>query len=189
MADEEDADIAEDIDEEAGLDDEDEGDGEGVTGKKKLIIIVAGLVVLLLIGGGAAFFLMGGEDEHSEEGAESLAETAEDAAAAIKGPQMPVYYDVPEFLVDLNTSDRRKSSFLKMKVSIELSSQEDVKTLEAYMPRVRDNFITYLRELRASDLSGSAGLYRLREELILRINQAIAPAKVNNILFKEIVVQ
>ena len=118
-----------------------------------------------------------------------MAEGEHGAAAKPKGPKVPVYYDIPEFLVDLNTADKRKSSFLKMKVAVELSSQEDVLTLEAYMPRVRDNFITYLRELRASDLSGSAGLYRLREELLLRINQAIAPATVNNILFKEIIVQ
>ena len=183
-------------DESSELDDEDEEESKG---KKGLIIIVA-VVLLLAAAGGGAFFMMGGEEkpegEASEEVAteegekkETLAESAEGLAEAAKGPRLPVYYDVPEFLVDLNSADRRKSSFLKMKVSIELSSQEDVKTLEAYMPRVRDNFITYLRELRASDLSGSAGLYRLREELMLRINQAIAPAKVENILFKEIIVQ
>jgi flagellar FliL protein len=180
--------------EESVLDDEDELE-DGTKGKKGLILIII-LVLLLAGGGGAAFFLMSGGDEEKateevaegEEG-ETLAESAENVAAAAKGEQLPVYYDVPEFLVDLNSSDRRKSSFLKMKVSIELASQEDVKLLETYMPRVRDNFITYLRELRASDLSGSAGLYRLREELLLRINQAIAPAKVNNILFKEIIVQ
>ncbi|MDG1287091.1 MAG: flagellar basal body-associated FliL family protein [Rickettsiales bacterium] len=177
---------------EVELDDEDEEGGE--QGKKKLLFIIIGVVVLLLAAGGAAFFMMGGEEEPTKEEVAlaedgTLADSAEGLAEAAKGPQVPVFYDVPEFLVDLNTSDRRKSSFLKMKVSIELASQADVKTLEAYMPRVRDNFITYLRELRASDLSGSAGLYRLREELMLRINQAIAPAKVNNILFKEIIVQ
>lgn len=181
------------------LDEEDDGEGGGVTGKKKLIIIAAAVVVLLLVAGGAAFFFMSGGEEHAEETEHAteesasehgtLAESGENAANAARGPKMPVYYDVPEFLVDLSSSDRGKSSFLKMKVAIELSSPEDVKILEAYMPRVRDNFITYLRELRASDLSGSAGLYRLREELMLRINQAIAPAKVNNILFKEIIVQ
>ncbi len=171
------------------LDYDDEG---GETGKKKLLFIIIA-VVLLLLGSGGAFFMMNGSDEaENQEVAGSTDKSANPAGGeGARGvvPNTPVFYDVPEFLVDLNTSDRRKSSFLKMKVSIELASQQDVKTLEAYMPRVRDNFITYLRELRASDLSGSAGLYRLREELMLRINQAIAPAKVNNILFKEIIVQ
>ena len=57
------------------------------------------------------------------------------------------------------------------------------------MPRVMDAFQTYLRELRPSDLEGSAGLYRLKEELTRRVNVAIAPSRVNAVLFKEIVVQ
>jgi flagellar FliL protein len=52
-----------------------------------------------------------------------------------------------------------------------------------------DAFQTYLRELRASDLEGSAGLYRLKEELTRRVNAAIAPHRIVAVLFKEIVVQ
>ena len=47
----------------------------------------------------------------------------------------------------------------------------------------------FLRELRPTDLEGSAGLYRLKEELTRRVNIAIAPNHVNAVLFKEIVVQ
>jgi len=39
-------------------------------------------------------------------------------------------------------------------------------------------FQTYLRELRPSDLEGSAGLYRLKEELTRRVNVAIAPSRI-----------
>ena len=53
----------------------------------------------------------------------------------------------------------------------------------------RDRFQTYLRELRASDLDGSAGLYRMKEELTRRVNVAIAPGKINAVLFKELIVQ
>ena len=38
--------------------------------------------------------------------------------------------------------------------------------IEAVMPRIVDNFQIYLRELRLEDLRGSAGIYRLREELL-----------------------
>jgi len=57
------------------------------------------------------------------------------------------------------------------------------------LPRVTDIFQTYLRELRPSDLNGSAGLFRLKEELTRRVNAAVAPVKVSAVLFKEIVVQ
>ena len=46
-----------------------------------------------------------------------------------------------------------------------------------------------IRELRVEDLRGSAGLYRLREELLARVNNAAQPAKVNDVLFKEMLVQ
>ena len=57
------------------------------------------------------------------------------------------------------------------------------------LPRVLDSFQTYLREMRSSDLEGSAGLYRVRDELTKRVNLAVAPSRINAVLFKEIVVQ
>ena len=57
------------------------------------------------------------------------------------------------------------------------------------LPRVLDAFQTYLREMRPTDLEGSAGLYRLRDELTRRVNLAVAPNRINAVLFKEIVVQ
>jgi flagellar FliL protein len=43
--------------------------------------------------------------------------------------------------------------------------------------------------LRIEDLQGSAGLLRLREELLTRVNSSVKPAKVNDVLFKEMLVQ
>ncbi len=102
--------------------------------------------------------------------------------------EKPVYYTLPEFLVNLNTGGKQ-TSFLKTTVILELTQQTDVPLIEANMPRLQDSFNTYLRELRASDLAGSAGIQRLREELLLRANKALAPTKINDVLFKEIVVQ
>jgi flagellar FliL protein len=43
--------------------------------------------------------------------------------------------------------------------------------------------------LRTDDLSGSAGAYRLRLELLRRVNLANAPAQVNAELIEEMLVQ
>ena len=56
-------------------------------------------------------------------------------------------------------------------------------------PRIVDNFQVYLRELRIEDLRGSAGVYRLREELLARVNTAVQPVKVKNVLFNEVLIQ
>jgi len=103
-------------------------------------------------------------------------------------PKQTVFYDLPELLVNLNGAGR-KASFLKMSISLELESQIDVARLQSVMPRIIDNFQVYLRELAHRDLRGSGGMYRLREELLLRVNAAAAPAKIVDVLFKEMLVQ
>lgn len=57
------------------------------------------------------------------------------------------------------------------------------------LPRVLDAFQVFMRELRPQDLEGSASLYRLKEEMTRRVNVAVYPAKVDAILFKELMVQ
>ena len=154
--------------------------------KKKLPgkIIVLGMVLpLLLLGGGGAYFMgvFGGDKkEMSEAEKKKMAEEARKKSM--------VYFQLPDMLVNLNTTGR-KVHYLKISVSLELEKQEDVRVLQTAMPRIVDNFQVYLRELRVEDLRGSAGLYRLREELLARVNKAAAPAKVNDVLFKEMLIQ
>ena len=155
---------------------EGEGGKKGGFLSKKLIIMVAGgLLVVGGVGGGAYFFLGG---KHGTE--EKVAQ------APVKPP--PAFYDLPELLVNLQAPAGR-SSYLKAKIVLELENEKLVEQIKPLMPRVMDAFQTYLREMRQSDLEGSAGLYRMREELTKRVNIALAPSKVNAVLFKEIVVQ
>lgn len=179
--------------------DDNENEEKSVGGKKKLIIIVA--AVLLLAGGGAgAYFggLIGGDKGDKAEEAAPVEEAAEAGDATKDGAPKydehgnliggPVFYEMPEFLVNLSTAGQ-KTSFLKMKVTLELAGPQSVPVVEANKPRIADAFNTYLREVRASDLAGSAGIYRLREELLTRVNKAIHPEQVKDILFSEIIVQ
>ena len=142
------------------------------------------MLVLLLVGGGGAGAYFSG----ILGGTEVEAPKEDNAEEALKKAGETHYYALPDFLVNLNTSSRQ-SSFLKMVIILDLVSKEDEKLIEANLPRINDGFNTYLRELRPSDLYGSAGLYRLREELLDRINKIIAPAAVNDILFKELLIQ
>lgn len=179
MADE-DEDVAESEDGDGG----DEPAGEG-GGKKKLLIVVA-LLLLLIVGGLAAAYFTGLMDPviamitGGKEGEPGTEQVDPNARA--------VFYDLQEMLVNLNTGGR-KSSFLKIRVSLELETQADIPRIESVMPRIIDNFQTYLRELRIDDLKGSAGMYRLREELLIRVSAAAAPAKIKDVLFKEMLVQ
>jgi len=169
---------------------EEDQDGElAEAGKKKLsgkkLVLFIVLPLLLVLGGGgagAAWYLGafgGGEAELASDGSEG-------GGKADSGDV--VFYDLPEMLVNLNTGSKQ-SSFLKIKVALELEEAESLPILENLLPRIVDNFQVYLRELRREDLSGSAGLYRLKEELMARVNLAIQPARINDVLFKEMLVQ
>lgn len=172
---------------------EGEGDAGGKKGKKKLIFIVGGVVALLAIVGGlfASGILGGGEpklDEHGNPIVElSEEEKAAKAAAALEASK-PVYYELPQFLVNLNSGTSRVS-FLKMSVTLQLKDVAAVAVMDANKPRIQDIFNTYLRELRPTDIQGSAGIYRLRTELLSRVNSAIEDGIVKDVLFGEIIVQ
>ena len=101
----------------------------------------------------------------------------------------PAYYmNLDEILVTLSGKGR-KQSFLKMRVSLELENQTDEARIASVMPRIIDNFQVFLRELRVEELQGSQGIYRVKEELLARVNAAARPAKVKDVLIGEILVQ
>ena len=151
--------------------------------KKKMVIIIAAVAVLLLGGGGgAAFFLMHSKsaDKQAEKGAESADSDAE--------KNKHVYFQLGDMLVNLS-GEGKHPNFLKVKVALELADEKDLPLMEAIKPRIIDNFQVYLRELRVEDLRGSAGLYRLHEELLMRVTEAAQPIRVRDVLFQEMLVQ
>ncbi|MEC9216478.1 MAG: flagellar basal body-associated FliL family protein [Pseudomonadota bacterium] len=159
-----------------------EGEGQKKGGLKK-IILIAGLVLLLLIGaGGGAAVMLGVFDPPPDE--------SEQAEAPVEVQLEPeaVFLEIPDLIVNLNSTGR-KATFLKIKIALEVENAEEVEEINQVLPRIIDNFQVYLRELRVTDLQGSAGLYRLREELLRRVNLAVRPSKVKDILFKEMLVQ
>ena len=195
--------MAEDFDEE--FDDEvdyESGDYDEAGGAKRLLIMVL-LPLLLVVGGaGAAYFsgfadpllaILGGDEPATDEymagaGIESDFRGDQSIPGGRQEPGLAVFYDLPEMLVNLNSTGRRRN-FLKMRVSLELADEDDILTVEMVLPRIVDNFQVYLRELTQEDLQGAAGIYRLREELLNRVNSAVRPIRVSDVLFKEMVVQ
>lgn len=165
--------------------------------KKKLIIIGAAAAVLLIGGGGAFFMMKGGKEAgaaHAEASGGHGDEKAESGHGAKEGgghgeTAGAAYVDLPEMTVNLATVDREKQRYVRLAVALEVDEPKAAEIIKPMMPRVLDSFQTHLRELRPDDIRGSSGVYRLKEELLRRVNTAVAPAKVDAVLFKEIVVQ
>jgi len=135
---------------------------------------------ILLVGGGA--WLTGVLPGLGGKG------RAAEADAQAEKTGAPVYVDVPEMVANLNTGTR-KPSYVKITVRIEVPDLSDADKVRTAMPRVQDVIQTYLREMRPDELRGSAGVYRLREELLVRANAAVAPAKIDDILFIQMLIQ
>ena len=146
--------------------------------KNKLRLIIMAVGLLAVLGGGAAtwflFFRHGGDEHHAE---------------AAHPPKPPSFVDVPDIMVNLAGAPGERVQYLRLKIVLELKEEKQIEAIKPTMPRVTDIFQTYVRELRPSDLNGSAGIFRLKEELTKRVNAAVAPVQVSAVLFKEVVIQ
>jgi flagellar FliL protein len=88
-----------------------------------------------------------------------------------------------------NGGQQDRQSIMKIKVVLEIADAKAADQIKPLLPRVEDAFQVFMRELRPSDLEGSAGMFRLKEELLRRVNLTVYPAKVDAVLFKELLVQ
>ena len=155
----------------------------------KLIIMIV-LPVLLLVGGGAGAYFMGmfgGEEVAAEElGADAEMEVAEAVVPVM--PEDIVFVDLPDLLLNLNVTGKRLR-FLKVVTSLEVVNEEMAEIVRQMTPRILDNLHLYFRSVRPEELAGPGGVYRIKEDLLVRINDTIEPASIRDVLVKEMLVQ
>jgi flagellar FliL protein len=146
-------------------------------GKRKLVLLAIPLVLAVVLAG---LWFVGPLPRW-------LGLTHAPPPMAEKAPE-PIYVDLPEMVANLNGNPRRPS-YVKLVARIEVAKPEDAERVRQALPRLQDLFQTYLREMRPEELRGSAGTYRLREELIARADAVAAPARVTDVLFTQMLVQ
>ena len=182
--------------------DVEDGEVEAPGGSRlKLVVIGVSALLLLTAGGGAGAYFMGllPFAAHDAEAAGSSGGDHESAASAGHGgeggsqmasldPDEVTFVEMPDLLVNLK-GDGKRMRFLKLKVALEVAGDEAAERVRAMTPRILDGFQLYLRSLEVDELQGAAAMYRLKEELIARINAAIEPVQVHDVLFKEMLVQ
>jgi flagellar FliL protein len=162
--------------------DVDEGEAQpakkGIS-RRLLIMGAAGVIVLLLAGAALYFFVFAGKTATADAAKTQMAAAAPES----------FIFNLPSMTVNLNDDGAAGDQFLKLTVALEVANESVMKDIQPRMAKVVDAFQVYLRELRKSDLEGSEGIYRLKEELRRRVNVAIFPSQIDGILFKEILVQ
>lgn len=166
------------------------GEAPAKKGVNKLFIIIgAAAVVVLLAGAGLFFFMSSGSsapaaDAHAAPAGEHGAAAGEHGAGAAD----TFIFNLEPMMVNLQSVDGVQN-YMKLTVALEVADETMMTEIQPKLAKVIDAFQVYMRELRKSDLEGSAGVYRLKEELLRRVNLAVYPARIESILFKEILVQ
>jgi flagellar FliL protein len=180
--------------------------GKSGSGRGRLFaVVLVGLVVMLGAGGAGAYFmgLFGGStsasaseaahagngqaDAHAGPQGGEDGHGAEAGADQASGPNV-IFVDLPDVLVNLS-SDSRRMRFLKLRLAVEVSSQNVADTVAKLTPRIMDSFQLYLRGLTVDELGGPSALHRLKQEMLARINLALEPSRIEDVLFKEMLVQ
>jgi flagellar protein FliL len=164
--------------------------------KKKLIIIGAAAGVLLLGGGGGAAMMFSGGSAKAETAAEGGHGEAPEAEAegeagghgGGEGEGKEAFVDVPPMIVNLRSPDGA-SRYLKIHFMIVPGAKATTESLKEKLPLILDAYQPFLRELRPEDLAGSAAVFRIKEEMLVRATEVTGAGSVKDILIQDLVQQ
>ncbi len=170
---------------------DEDGEGKPKKSKKKLLLFIVLPAVIVLLGAIAGgLMLMGGKDDEVVLDAHgNPVEAGEhEAEGEHAGADAPLFYQMPDILVNISGDEEGEQLVLQIKMQLEVPDEDTIHQLDALLPRVVDHYQAFLRELRVEDIKGSAGSYRLRLELLRRVNLAVQPAHVNDVLIEKLLV-
>jgi flagellar FliL protein len=153
-------------------------EGEKKPAGKSKLLMIAGLVIVLAGGGGGYFFFKKAQHPVSE---------------VVSVKKEPAFIEIKDMMVGAAGATMEQAlerpRYFRVKIALEVSDSRQLPAVQVLLPRIEDIFQTYLRELQPADIEGSANIYRLKEELLRRVNLAVQPNKIDAILFKEFLVQ
>jgi flagellar protein FliL len=152
-----------------------EKEAEKKGGKMKLILIIVAAVVLTG-GGTAAYFKFAGGGDHKKE-----------AAAPKEGQVAPAAYALEPFIV--NIYDGQDLRYLRVKIELEVPSEEAKAELETRKAQLRDAILVLLSTKTLLDIRDQQGKNQLRQEIFMAISRQLPPGKVTRVFFTDFVVQ
>lgn len=150
----------------------------------KMIPIIGGIVGLCAIGAGVIFFTpLGNSLLHKDQ-----KEGAKEEAKEFDKKELEVtFLPLPELTVNLKSKD--KPRILRGTFVLSISNEKEREHINHFVPVIIDQFNTFLREMEATDLQGAAGIERVSQEMLVRINQVTTPLKVKEVLVKDFLIQ
>ncbi len=141
--------------------------------------MLVGVLLSAILSGGAAFGgarIAGKGAPHAEEGPKIPTVKAPGATVALE-----------PFLANI-TDTEGKPHALKITIAIELAHETKEEEFKAFIPRVRDAILTYLRSLTSEKLSDAKGLDELRKDILERLH-AVGAIGAEQILVTDLISQ
>ncbi len=96
-------------------------------------------------------------------------------------------FEMKPFVVNLQ--DNSGTRYLKLTIGIELDSPATKRQLKSMKPKVRNSLIILLSSKSYTEIGSIQGKYKLRDEIVERINHILHGDKVKTVYFTEFVVQ
>lgn len=152
-----------------------------------LMKIILPLVALLLGGGGGWF--AGSKMTASQYKQKAALEPTAAEGEVTKDPNAMVgdMFKIDPFVVNLN--EPRGNRYLKTTIQLEMDSPELRTELERRQAQLQDVILALLTSKSSKELQALEGKFRLREELLSRINALLVNGAVTRVYFTEFVIQ
>jgi len=172
---------------------EDKEEKEGQEGKKDvqpkkglpINIIIISILALCLVGGGFFVWKTGLLSKFTgKEDAETGAKTEETEGAAV---DIGAINELETFIVNL--SGDSGNHYLKVKISLELDSENLKIEIEKRLPQFRDSILTLLSSKTIEDVKTLEGKAQIRAEIMTILNQYLKTGKITNVYFGDFIVQ
>ena len=137
--------------------------------KKTLIIIVVNVIILA---GVVGFFLFASPGSKKEASAD-----------AMPGPVVPL----EAFIVNLLEPGAER--YLKVTVSVELESEEDVERIEIRKAQIRNEILLLLSNLSFSETQGEEKKLIIQQNILQRVNRVLPKGGIKRVYFTDFVIQ
>jgi flagellar FliL protein len=156
-------------------------------GKKKSMGMIIGIIVgLLVLGGGGyyAYITFLQEKPAEEVPIEGEKGTAEEIG---EGVNLGVMFPLAPFILNLAGSEGKR--FLKVTISLELSTPEVHVELKENIQKVTDSILVLLSSKSFEDVYSVQGKFKLKDEVTTRVNRFLVVGHVKDAYFTEFIIQ
>lgn len=163
------------------------GDDEAAGGKKPMGMIIGIIVGLLVLGGGGYYAYVNFFQEKPAEEKPAEGEEAEGEGEVTEDVKLGVMFSMDPFVVNLAGSEGKR--FLKVTISLELSTPEVNLELDENIQKITDSILVLLSSKAFEDVYSVQGKFKLKDEITTRVNRFLVVGHIKETYFTEFIIQ